>query len=51
MADPDLFFTRTGMDRAKVQQTVDDALTGSDDGELRPGTQPVRFRSPLTMAG
>src|SRR6201989_345812 len=34
MADPDLFFSRTGMDRAKVQQTVDDALTGSDDGEL-----------------
>src|ERR1700750_2148268 len=34
MADPDLFFTRTGMDRGKVQQTVDDALKGSDDGEL-----------------
>ena len=34
MSHPDLFFTRTGMDRAKVQQTVDDALKGSDDGEL-----------------
>src|ERR1700749_543220 len=34
MSNPDLFFTRTGMDRAKVQQTVDDALAGSDDGEL-----------------
>jgi TldD protein len=34
MADHDLFFTRTGMDRGRVQQTVDDALAGSDDGEL-----------------
>ena len=34
MTNPDLFFTRTGMDRARVQQTVDGALTGSDDGEL-----------------
>jgi TldD protein len=34
MADTDLFFTRTGMDRSKVQRTVDDALKGSDDGEL-----------------
>src|ERR1700710_1985771 len=34
MADYDLFFTRTGMDRGRVQQTVDDALAGSDDGEL-----------------
>lgn len=34
MADPDLFFTRTGMDRGQVQRTVDDALRGSDDGEL-----------------
>jgi len=34
MADPELFFTRTGMDRGRVQQTVDDALKGSDDGEL-----------------
>src|SRR5690348_611014 len=34
MADHDLFFSRTGMDRAKVQQTVDQALKGSDDGEL-----------------
>ena len=34
MADPDLFFSRTGMDRGRVQQTVDQALKGSDDGEL-----------------
>ena len=30
----DLFFTQTGMDRGKVQRTVDDALSGADDGEL-----------------
>jgi TldD protein len=34
MSDHDLFFSRTGMDRARVQQTVDEALRGSDDGEL-----------------
>src|ERR1700710_3220830 len=35
MSNPsDLFFTRTGMDRTKVQATVDEALKGSDDGEL-----------------
>ena len=34
MADHNLFFERTGMDRGKVQQTVDDALHGADDGEL-----------------
>ncbi|HKQ11680.1 MAG TPA: DNA gyrase modulator, partial [Rhizomicrobium sp.] len=34
MADHDLFFARTGMDRGRVQQTVDQALKGSDDGEL-----------------
>ena len=34
MADHDLFFTRTGMDRDRVQQTVDQALKGADDGEL-----------------
>jgi len=34
MADHDLFFSRTGMDRGRVQQTVDAALKGSDDGEL-----------------
>jgi TldD protein len=34
MADQDLFFTRTGMDRGRVQQTVDDALAAADDGEL-----------------
>ena len=34
MADQDLFFSRTGMDRGRVQQTVDQALKGSDDGEL-----------------
>ncbi len=30
----DLFFDRTGMDRGRVQRIVDDALKGSDDGEL-----------------
>src|ERR1700743_1700215 len=30
----DLFFTRTGMDRANVERTVNDALKGADDGEL-----------------
>jgi TldD protein len=30
----DLFFTRTGMDRGRVQQIVDGALKDSDDGEL-----------------
>jgi len=34
MSDRDLFFTRTGMDRGRVQQVVDQALKGSDDGEL-----------------
>jgi TldD protein len=35
MNDPsDLFFTRTGMERDRVQATVNDALRGSDDGEL-----------------
>ncbi len=34
MADHDLFFSRTGMDRGRVQQTVEQALKGSDDGEL-----------------
>jgi TldD protein len=33
MAD-DLFFARTGMDRARVQAKVDEALKGADDGEL-----------------
>jgi TldD protein len=30
----ELFFTRTGMDRDRVERIVDDALTGMDDGEL-----------------
>ncbi|MBV9991006.1 MAG: metalloprotease TldD [Alphaproteobacteria bacterium] len=30
----DLFFSRTGMDRGRVQATVEDALHGADDGEL-----------------
>ncbi|HWA92007.1 MAG TPA: metalloprotease TldD [Rhizomicrobium sp.] len=30
----DLFFARTGMDRDRVQATVEEALAGSDDGEL-----------------
>ncbi len=34
MADHDLFFSRTGMDRSRVQQAVDDALRQADDGEL-----------------
>jgi TldD protein len=34
MSDTDLFFSRTGMDRGKVQETLDQALTGADDGEL-----------------
>ena len=35
MSNPaDLFFSRTGMDRGRVQDTVNEALKGSDDGEL-----------------
>src|SRR3954469_10571013 len=34
MADSDLFFSRNGMDPGRVQQLVDGALKGSDDGEL-----------------
>jgi TldD protein len=30
----DLFFTRTGMDRGRIQARIDDALKGADDGEL-----------------
>src|SRR5580692_3872317 len=30
----DLFFTQTGMDRASVERTVNEALAGADDGEL-----------------
>ena len=30
----DLFFTQTGMDRSRVQRVVDEALHGTDDGEL-----------------
>jgi len=30
----ELFFTRTGMDRGRVDGIVDDALDGADDGEL-----------------
>ena len=30
----DLFFTRAGMDRARVERIVGDALHGADDGEL-----------------
>jgi TldD protein len=32
--DGDLFFDKAGLDRIAVQAIVDDALTGSDDGEL-----------------
>jgi TldD protein len=34
MAETDLFFSRTGMDRTRVQAQVDGALKGADDGEL-----------------
>src|SRR5689334_5813315 len=34
MADGDLFFSRTGMDRGRVQAIADDALKCADDGEL-----------------
>ena len=30
----ELFFTRAGMDRARVETLVEDALAGTDDGEL-----------------
>ncbi len=30
----DLFFVRSGLDRARVEGVVDDALAGGDDGEL-----------------
>src|SRR5580698_1331263 len=30
----ELFFAKTGMDRANVERTVNDALKGADDGEL-----------------
>ena len=33
-ATDDLFFTRAGMDRNRVEGIVDDALQGADDGEL-----------------
>jgi len=34
MSDTDLFFSRTGMDRARVQNQLDSALSEADDGEL-----------------
>ena len=30
----DIFFTRTGMDRSRVESAVADALRGMEDGEL-----------------
>ena len=30
----ELFFTRAGLDRARIERIVGDALTGADDGEL-----------------
>src|SRR5271154_6355992 len=30
----DLFFQQTGLDRAAVERTVNDALKGADDGDL-----------------
>jgi TldD protein len=34
MSDSDLFFSRTGMDRGRVQAEIDTALRGADDGDL-----------------
>ncbi|HEX3808485.1 MAG TPA: metalloprotease TldD [Rhizomicrobium sp.] len=34
MTASDLFFSRNGLDRERVQTLVDDSLKGSDDGEL-----------------
>ncbi len=34
LSTDELFFTQTGMDRAKVESRVSDALKGADDGEL-----------------
>ena len=35
MADTsNLFFSKSGMDRGRVQELVDDSLNGADDGEL-----------------
>ncbi|MFQ5765331.1 MAG: metalloprotease TldD [Rhodospirillales bacterium] len=33
-ATDDLFFTRAGLDRGRVQDIIDDSLRGADDGEL-----------------
>jgi TldD protein len=33
-ATDDIFFTRTGLDRKRVEGIVEDALAGADDGEL-----------------
>jgi len=33
-ARDDVFFRQTGLDRARVERIVDDALAGADDGEL-----------------
>ncbi len=30
----ELFYTRAGLDRAKLERQVDDALNGADDGEM-----------------
>ena len=34
MASSDLFFSRSGMARGRVETLVNDSLTGADDGEL-----------------
>src|SRR5581483_12197281 len=34
MADNDLFFSRSGLDRTRVQALVDESLKDADDGEL-----------------
>ena len=33
-ATDELFFTRAGLDRSRLETTVEDALAGADDGEI-----------------
>ena len=40
-AAEELFFTRTGLDQARVDRVVGEALNGADDGELFRGIRPV----------
>ncbi len=50
MADTDMFFSRTGMDRGKVQKTVDEALKAADDGNCSWNTAKANH-SASTTAG